>query len=45
MSLAISIACASSSAGMTLTATGPKISSRAMVDPLSTSPNTVGSMK
>ena len=44
MSFAISIACSSLSAGMTLS-TGPKISSRAIVEPLSTLANTVGSMK
>ena len=43
VSLAISTACSSSRAGMTLR-TGPKISSWAIVAELSTLPKTVGSM-
>ena len=44
MSLAMRTASRSSSAGITLS-TGPKISSRAIVEALSTLANTVGSMK
>ena len=43
VSLAMRTASCSSAAGITLS-TGPKISSWAMVDELSTLPNTVGSM-
>ena len=43
VSLAMATICSSSSAGMTLS-TGPKISSWAIVEALSTLANTVGSM-
>jgi hypothetical protein len=44
VSLAMATICSSSSAGITLS-TGPKISSWAMTEELSTLPKTVGSMK